>query len=209
MTPFVDDGAEVTTLNYRSAVGPGDKYDIIGALQFHVMVEEGLRDYHNLLDIGCGSLRGGRLFIPYLRPNRYFGIEPDAFLVREGIVAELGEDILEVKNPIFLFCDDFELKAFRTTFDFILAQSIFTHAAQWMIHKCLEHVRATLESNGKFIFTYFDGATDYQGSEWAQRPDARYTVGWMKQVCAEHGLSYVKLRYKHPSGQIWVRAMHK
>ncbi|GAH82205.1 unnamed protein product, partial [marine sediment metagenome] len=86
---------------YRAAVGPPDKYDIIGALQFRIMVAEGLRDSHTLLDIGCGSLRGGRLFLVYLRPSRYFGIEPQHHLVYDGIQAEIGESIWAVKKPEF------------------------------------------------------------------------------------------------------------
>lgn len=207
--PFVDNDAPVQTMNYRSAVGPPDKYDIIGALQFRIMVEEGLRDYHKLLDIGCGSLRGGRLFIPYLLPDRYFGIEPDEFLVSEGINAELGMSILEVKRPQFKYAKNFELSAFGEKFDFILAQSIFSHAAPHMIRRCLGQARIVLKGEGKFIFTYFMGGSDYAGTTWAQAPDARYTEGWMKAVCNQHGFSYVKLPHKHPSGQTWVRAVHK
>jgi len=70
--------------NYKSYVGPLEFYDIVSGLQFVVLYLLGLREHHCLLDIGCGSLRGGKLFIPYLLPNRYFGIEPEKWLIEEG-----------------------------------------------------------------------------------------------------------------------------
>src|SRR5689334_7701637 len=85
--------------HYRAYVGPPSDYDLIGGLQFTLLFQAGLREHHRLLDIGCGSLRGGRLFIPYLLPGRYTGVEPNEWLVRDGIASELGEAILEIKRP--------------------------------------------------------------------------------------------------------------
>ena len=195
--------------DYRAAVGPPDKYDIIGALQFRIMVAEGLRDYHSLLDIGCGSLRGGRLFLVYLRPGHYFGIEPQSRLVYDGIREEIGESIWATKTPDFHYSADFDLSYFGVQFDYMLAQSIFSHAAPHMIDKCLAEAKKVLKPNGTFIATYFKGTTDYKGTTWAQAPDARYTEQWLKNMCLSHGLTYEKLKYSHPSAQTWFRMKHR
>jgi hypothetical protein len=71
----------------------------MGGLQFTLLFQAGLRETHRLLDVGCGSLRGGRLFIPYLRAGHYYGVEPNEWLVEEGIANELGAEILTVKRP--------------------------------------------------------------------------------------------------------------
>ena len=198
--------SKVTTMNYRNAVGPPDKYDIIGALQFRVMVAQGLRDRHTLLDIGCGSLRGGRLFIVWLRPGKYFGIEPHEHLVISGIMEEIGNSIRKVKRPKFHFSSKFDLSHFGVKFDYILAQSIFSHAAPQMIDKCLGEVRKVLKPNGTFIATYFKGAPSYTGTTWAQSPDARYTSKWLKNMCSSHALTLQELAdIGHPSGQTWVK----
>jgi len=119
--------------NYRQAVGPEDMYDLISAHQFCVLVNEGLREWHKMLDIGCGSLRGGRLFIPYLQPGNYYGIEPNKDLVRDGIALEIGNDMYRVKSPTFYYSDKFDFSTHKwcntsstIMFDFILAQSIFS-----------------------------------------------------------------------------------
>src|SRR3990172_12495843 len=87
--------------HYRAYVGPPEKYDLVAASQFNLLTWLGLRESHFLLDIGCGSLRAGRLFIPYLLPGHYFGIEPEQWLIEDGIKNELGPDILRVKRPVF------------------------------------------------------------------------------------------------------------
>ena len=195
--------------NYRSAVGPPDLYDVIGALQFRVMVEEGLREWHMFLDIGCGSLRGGRFFMVYLQPSRYFGIEPQQRLVRDGIQANLGESIWAVKKPEFHYSGKFDLGHFGVKFDYILAQSIFSHAAPQMISKCLSEVQQVLSPNGTFIATYFKGTTDYKGTTWAQAPDARYSKKWLNDMCCSQGLILQTLKYTHPSAQTWVKIRRK
>ena len=77
--------------HYRAYVGPPTDYDLVGAMQFNLLTNLGLREEHYLLDIGCGSLRAGKLLIPYLVPGRYFGIEPERWLIEEGIDNELGQ----------------------------------------------------------------------------------------------------------------------
>ena len=110
--------------HYRAFVGPPDDYDLLGALQFSLLTALGLREHHYLLDIGCGSLRAGRLFIPYLLPERYFAIEPERWLIDEGIRLEIGQAQVDIKKPTFSQESDFTLSCFGRSFDFLMAQSI-------------------------------------------------------------------------------------
>ena len=90
---------------YRAYVGPPEDYDLVAAMTFNLLTTLGLRQHHSLLDIGCGSLRIGRLLIPYLNRGKYFGIEPNEWLVEEGIRRELGQSLVEIKRPTFFFTD--------------------------------------------------------------------------------------------------------
>ncbi len=99
--------------HYRAYVGPPEKYDLVGAMQFNLLTHLGLREFHYLLDIGCGSLRAGRLFIPYLLSGHYYGIEPQSWLVEEGLNKELGREILQLKRPVFSHDSDFNCLQFN------------------------------------------------------------------------------------------------
>jgi len=72
--------------HYRAYVGPSQDYDLISAMVFNLLTSVGLRQHHRVLDIGCGSLRVGRLLIAYLNQGNYFGVEPNEWLVSDGIL---------------------------------------------------------------------------------------------------------------------------
>ena len=103
--------------HYRAYVGPPADYDLIAGQTLGLLFAAGLRETHTLLDLGCGSLRAGRLLIPYLRPGHYYGIEPNRWLVDEGIARELGADLVARKRPTFRYVDDFSAGGFGTRFD--------------------------------------------------------------------------------------------
>jgi len=143
--------------HYRAFVGPAKKYDLVAANQFNLLTSIGLREHHSLLDIGCGSLRGGRLFIPYLLPDMYFGIEPEQWLIEDGIKNNLGESILKIKKPKFTNDMNFTLSIFNQKFDFILAQSIFSHATQNQIKRCLSEAKKVMTPTSCFVATFVKG----------------------------------------------------
>ena len=169
----------------------------------------GLREGHKLLDIGCGSLRGGRFFIPYLNPGNYFGVEPNTWLVYEGMENELGPSIQAIKEPKFHDTSDFEFGWFREKFDFVIAQSIFSHTPPKLLTKCLRNLRAVTHADTIFAFTYFPGDNSYsQSSEWiADGKVVSYNRYSFPGYVNKEGWFMRELKLKHPSGQIWCVAV--
>ncbi|MGH9788158.1 MAG: class I SAM-dependent methyltransferase [Candidatus Acidiferrales bacterium] len=189
---------------YREFVGPPEVYDLVSHLQFNLLTLLGLREEHTLLDIGCGSLRGGRLFILYLLPGRYCGIEPNAWLVEEGIKNELGRELVEMKRPRFSHGAGFACTEFGQEFDFFLAQSIFSHAAPQQIRRCLAEVRKCMNPRSLFAATYFEGEESYSGTDWVYPGKVTYRPEWMVEAASEAGLACVPIRWVHPRGQSWL-----
>ena len=70
-------------INHREYIG--DKWDEIGKLQFDFLIKKGLKPHHKLIDIGCGSLRGGVHFINYLNKKNYFGTDINYDLIKIGL----------------------------------------------------------------------------------------------------------------------------
>src|SRR4051795_9208503 len=116
-------GLNAGDAHYRAYVGPPEDYDLIAAMTFNLLTTLGLRQDHSLLDIGCGSLRIGRLLIPYLNRGKYFAVEPNEWLVEEGINREIGKSLVEIKQPTFFFSDSPDtISQAKVAFDFALAQ---------------------------------------------------------------------------------------
>jgi SAM-dependent methyltransferase len=190
--------------HYRAYVGPPEKFDLVAAMQFNLMTYLGLREFHYLLDVGCGSLRAGRLFIPYLLPRHYYGIEPEAWLIEEGIQNELGRDILQIKQPVFSHDSNFDCLRFNQRFDFVLAQSVFSHASQLQIKECLVKVEQCLHPSGVVAATFVKGTVNYQGENWVYPDCVSYTIGQMKRLVTAVGLTAEPLDWPHPNGQTWL-----
>ncbi len=194
---------------HREFVGPPEKYDLASAGQFNLLTALGLRQQHTLLDIGCGSLRGGRLFIPYLERGKYFGIEPEQWLIDQGVETELGGDLVAIKQPSFSNDTNFTLTAFGRKFDYMLAQSIFSHATQAQIRRCFSQAKQALEPSGIFAATYFPGETDYEGAEWVYPGRVCYTVEHFAKLAADEGLLCRPLSWTHTNQQKWVAITHQ
>jgi len=198
------DGGSTDPSIYRSFVGPPQNYDVAAAMQFNLLTFLGLRDDHYLLDVGCGSLRAGRLFIPYLRPGRYFGVEPEQWLIEEGIQNEIGHDLVRMRQPKFSNDTNFTLTVFHQQFDFILAQSVFSHASQAHIRRCLSEAKKAMRPSAIFAATYYQGDSNYTGEEWVYPGRSTFRPDFMEQVAAEQGLICKHLDWPHPHGQTWV-----
>lgn len=192
--------------DHRSFVGPEGLYDVFSAMQFNLLTSLGLREHHWLLDVGCGSLRAGRLFICYLAPGHYAGIEPEKWLVAEGVRSQVGADMLRLKHPRFEYRDDFRLTALGQGFDFLLAQSIFSHATQAQIQTCFAETKKVLARDGVFAATFFEGSEDYRGKQWALH--ASYTFQSLQRWAEEAGLSATRIDWPHPDGQQWFVLQH-
>ncbi len=190
--------------HHRAFVGPPEKYDIVAAMQFNLLTTHGLREHHTLLDIGSGSLRAGRLFIPFLLPGHYFGLEPNAWLLDQGVKKEIGRDLLKIKRPVFDHNCEFELTVFGRQFDYLLAQSIFSHAAPQQIEKCLGEARRVMHQDSIFFATYVPGPENYDGSEWVYPECVNYTEKRMLSFAREAGLRAEPHPWKHPNDQRWL-----
>ena len=198
--------------DYRAFVGPPAQYDVKASTQFALLCALGLREHHNLLDIGCGSLRAGRLFIPYLGTGRYFGIEPERWLVEEGIKENLGQDLVALRHPTFLYRDDFDLAEFGVQFDYVVAQSIFTHSGPDLIRKALHSVAGNLKPDGLLAVNFIECAwparsSSVPGWHYGGRGIVSYRAAEFRAMANEAGLAAVDIPWGgHPVVKWWLVA---
>src|SRR4030042_2800103 len=149
--------------NWRNYIG--GMWDEIGQLQFDFLVKNGLKPGHKLLDIGCGSLRGGVHFIRYLENGNYFGIDKEQWLLDAATYQEIPRYGLNDKTIHLIQRDDFDFSVFNVTFDYAIAQSVFTHLPWNSILRCLVNVEKVLKNDGKFYATFFEDKTGEHQTE--------------------------------------------
>jgi ubiquinone/menaquinone biosynthesis C-methylase UbiE len=155
------DGEEgIRVLGHREYVG--GMWQVMGKHQFDFLVRHGLKPSHCLLDIACGSLRGGVRFISYLDAGNYYGIDKEAKLIELGIEKELGRGTYEQKKPQFVVSDAFEFGRFTGKKpQFALAQSLFSHLEEKDVCLCLEKLRDFVEPGHVFFATFNEGDSSW------------------------------------------------
>lgn len=202
-------GAQAGDLLHRAYVGPRDEFDVGAAHQFNLLTSVlGLREYHHLLELGCGALRAGRLFIPYLQAGHYCGIEPNRWLVEAGLDRELGRELARLREPRFSHTEDFDLQSFGQSFDFILAQSIFSHTSQRQLKKCLSEVALVLKPSGLFAASYHVSDEDYEGDAWVYPESVAYRPETIQSHAEQAGLRCHPIAWGNQNQQSWVLFYH-
>lgn len=190
--------------HYRAYVAVPADYDLTAASTFNLLTLLGLRQQHRLVDVGCGSLRTGRLLIPYLNAGNYLGIEPNEWLVRDGISHELGQGIFDAKQPRFLYTAEPAVLDREPPSHFALANSIFSHAALPQIRQWLDHLAPHLTSYGALVATYVAGAEDHAGLEWVYPACVTYRTETMRALAESTGFHFTTLPWRHLHGQTWA-----
>lgn len=188
--------------HYMAYVGPPGQYDFMGATQFRLLTTLGLRAHHALLDFGCGSLRAGRLFLSYLDRGRYFGIEPNRWLIEDAIEHQVGRDAIALKQPRFDHNGEFATDVFSRQFDFILAQSIFSHTGGDLVRTALRNFGSSLLPDGLVAATFIEGTQDFAGSGWVYPQCVAFRPRTIARLAADAGLCAARLPWYHPR-QTW------
>lgn len=197
-------GLKTGESHYRAYIGPARDYDLIGAMSFNLLTTLGLRQHHRVVDIGCGSLRLGRLLIPYLNWEKYFGIEPNEWLIREGIRHEVGQSLRLIKRPHFYYTADPRiLEELNLDFDFAVAQSIFSHCGLDLITSWLSAVARSLAPAGALVATFLPGEQDDESAGWIYPACVSYKPNTIAQIAADVGLRFQVLDWRHPR-QTWA-----
>jgi SAM-dependent methyltransferase len=157
----------------------------LGQLQFDYAVDHGLKPDMRMLEIGCGNLRAGRLFIDYLHTGNYYGLDisPEILIAAQDTIADDG---LAAKLPNLTLVKDLRLRFLPDQmFDFVHAHSVFSHSPIEVIDECLANVGRVMTPGGFFDFT-FDRT---EGAEHqVLHEDFYYRTETLIALAAKHGL---------------------
>jgi ubiquinone/menaquinone biosynthesis C-methylase UbiE len=197
-------------LKHRDFIG--GMWEEIGALQMEFLRSCGLLPSHNLLDVGCGCLRGGVHFVRYLEPGHYFGVDVNRSLLEAGL-DELEQAGLEKKGSVLIESSRFEFQKTGQQFDFAIAVSVFTHLFMNHIVRCLVEMKRVLKSDCTFYATYFEAPVSmfletlshHNGkvqTHYDQNP-FHISAAELASLAAETGFAFERIGdWGHPRGQM-------
>lgn len=157
----------------------------MGRLQFDYLIRHGLKPDHRLLEIGCGNLRAGRLFIDYLDTGNYYGVDisPDILIAAQDTVSDHD---LRDKLPHLMPVGDLRFAALPDeTFDVVHAHSVFSHSPLHVIEECFRHVGRIMKPDGWFDFTF--DRTEGQEHQ-VLREDFYYRTATLTALAGKYGL---------------------
>ena len=169
------------------------------AWQIHFLKSQGLKPEHRLLDIGCGTLRGGIPLIDYLDAGHYAGCDVRPEALEEGR-KELADAGLEAKRPALVCGDDFAATAAAldaavpggdATYDFLWAYSVLIHMKDEILDDCLRFAAGRLADGGVFYANVNLGERDDGG--WQKFPVVWRTLEFYRSVAARHGLAVAEI----------------
>lgn len=201
---FRDNLRRACATDRRNVVG--GLWEQMGALQFEYLVAEGLQPHHRLLDLGCGSLRGGVHFVGYLEPGHYYGLDSNPTLLDAGR-EELERAGLEDRGATLRCTDTFEIEG--GPFDYAIAQSLFTHLPLNSIRRCLLRLAPHLQPGGRFYATFLRAGDNPLATMWRfgwesyfDRDPYHYKLADLEWAAGRAGLRMTDLgEWNHPRDQ--------
>ena len=156
------------------------------AFQIDFLQRMGLAKQHQLLDLGCGTLRGGLPLIGSLSAGNYTGIDVRAEIIEEAR-RELEEAGLEERYPRISLVDSLADLDLRDSFDFVWAFSVLMHLEDPELESALAFAARHLRADGVCYANVHLG--DGRLGAWAGFPVFARPLDWYRARAYEVGLS--------------------
>jgi cyclopropane fatty-acyl-phospholipid synthase-like methyltransferase len=137
--------------------------------QFQFLTSHGLQAGSRLLDIGCGTLRGGIPLIDYLQAGHYAGVEARAEVLDEAR-KELAEAGLEHKRPLLIHAERPSQVRLEDPVDVAWAFSVLFHMHDDIVEECLALVARALTPGGLFYANVSLSDAREQQGQWQGFP---------------------------------------
>jgi SAM-dependent methyltransferase len=170
----------------HALVGRPELWPMKRAFQIDFLRARGLRPSHTLVDLGCGSLRGGIALIDYLLPGHYTGID-----VRDSVLdqarGELVREKLTHKRPRLIRAHSLATVELAGPVDVFWAFSVLFHMSDAILLDALGLVARGLAAPGVFYANIIDG--EGEPGCWQGFPVVARSLQTYQELAARCGLS--------------------
>lgn len=158
--------------------------------QIDFLVKNGLEKHHDVLDIGCGVLRGGMPLIKYLDSGKYVGVDvrPN---VTKAALQQIDKHKLAHKQPTVAVSNTFGREELgKRKFDIVWAFQVLYHLDDDLLEECFKQVASTLKADSKF---FANVNIDIQPSWWKEFPFHRKSLEFYGEASGRYDLNMERL----------------
>ena len=180
-------------------VGNIELSDMKRQFQISFLKDFGLLPEHRLLDLGCGTLRGGIPIIQYLNAGNYCGIDVQAKALAEAR-KELSENNLDNKSVLLLDAKSAATQLENTRFDYIWAFSVLIHIDDDKLDDTMRFASEHLAGNGVFYGNVNIG--EREDGEWLGFPVVTRPLSLYEDTASQNGLKLDVVGTLHSLGHI-------
>jgi SAM-dependent methyltransferase len=186
-------------------VGRPELWQLKRDFQIAFLREHGLEPGHVLVDLGCGTLRGGIPIIEYLDAGSYLGIDVRPEAIEEARY-ELREHGLESKRPELIAAPSLAEVQLDREADLIWAFSVLMHLDDERLDECLAFARRRLAPDGIFYGNVI--TAELPPARWREFPVISRPVEAYRARAALAGLSVRDLGPLSEFGHVTGLAHH-
>lgn len=166
-------------------VGRADLWRMKRAFQIDFLLRMGLSPGHRLLDLGCGTLRGGLPIVELLSAGNYAGVDLSPEMIEEAR-REVAEAGLEERYPRLAVVPDLASLDLRATYDFVWAFSVLVHMDDDTLDGALACASRHLAPGGVFYANVNPG--DGRLGSWSSFPVVARPLDFYIERAAAAGL---------------------
>jgi hypothetical protein len=134
-----------------------ERFNITGEIEKKFLISQGLLPHHKFVDYGCGSLRLGKVLIPYLDKSNYIGIDMTDAFYSEG-KKHINNDILKLKQPVLSVINKnslYEIK--KLGIDYLMSAAVLYHIPYNELGDYFSNILSILKPTGKAFIDFTDG----------------------------------------------------
>lgn len=196
----------------HALVGPPDLWQMKRRFQIQFLQGVGLKPNHHLLDLGCGTLRGGIPLIEYLEPGHYAGVDVRHQVLEEGR-RELLESGLARQAPQLVHCPRIAELDLGRRFGFVWAFAVLIHMDDAVLDSAIAAVARHLDDSGVFYATVNVGSEP--DGQWQGFPIVHREAAFYADMFGRHHLavadigSLISFGHRHPRLQLQAQARQR
>lgn len=170
----------------HSLVGQSHLWTMKRGFQIGFLTAAGLKPEHYVLDIGCGTLRGGIPMIRYLNDGHYFGVDTRPDVLKEA-KKELEAENLTSKVPVLVCAPSIASLDLGRAFDYVWAFSVLFHMNDEILDDSFAFVQRHLDPHGTFYANVNIGA--HPAGMWKGFPVIWRTLASYQRLGDAHALT--------------------